>query len=132
MPNAADANTDPAATSRHVAWMFELAVREGRDAEFQSLMAEMAEATERDEPGTRDYEWYVSDDGRRLHLFERYADADAAMTHLGTFGERYMARFFTVLAPERLTLYGAPDARVRGAMARLAPSVMTQAAGFRR
>ena len=121
-----------ASSGRHVAWMFELAVREGREAEFRALMAEMAEATQRDEPGTLDYEWYVTDDGRRLHLFERYADAGAAMTHLATFGERYMARFFDVLAPERLTLYGAPDDRVRGALAQLAPEAMARAAGFSR
>jgi quinol monooxygenase YgiN len=133
MPNAADAaRSVTASSSRHVAWMFELAVREGREADFHALMGEMAEATERNEHGTLDYEWYVSDDGRRLHIFERYADADAAMTHLGTFGERYMARFFDVLAPERLTLYGAPDERVRGALAQLAPPVMPRVAGFRR
>src|SRR5689334_10738520 len=121
-----------ASGDRHVAWMFELAVREGREAELRALMAEMSEATERDEPGTLDYEWHLSDDGPRLHLFERYADADAAMTHLGTFGERYMRRFFAVLAPERMTVYGAPDDRVRGALAQLSPQVMTRAAGFSR
>lgn len=124
---------DPAASSsRHVTWMFELAVREGREAEFRALMAEMAEATERNEPGALDYEWYVSDDGRRLHLFERYADDDAAMTHLANFGARYMGRFFDVLAPERLTLYGAPDDRVRAGLAQLTPQVMARAAGFSR
>ena len=121
-----------AASGRHVAWMFELAVREGRETQLRALMAEMIEATERDEPGTLDYEWYVTDDGRRLHLFERYADAAAAMTHLATFGKRYMGRFFDVLAPERMTLYGAPNESVRGALAQLAPQVMARAAGFSR
>ena len=119
-------------SGRHVAWMFELTVREGREAEFRALMTEMAEATERDEPGTLDYEWYVTEDGRRLHLFERYADAGASMTHLATFGERFMRRFFDVLVPERMTLYGAPDDRVRAGLAQLAPQVMPRAAGFSR
>ena len=133
MPDGPIAASDAAATSgRHVAWMFELAVREGREADFRALVAEMTEATAREEPGTLDYEWYLSDDGRRLHLFERYANVDAALTHLGTFGERYMARFFDVLAPERMTLYGAADDRVRGAFAQLAPQVMARAAGFSR
>ena len=117
---------------RDVGWLFELTVREGREADFRALMAEMAGATEREEPGTLGYEWYLGDDGRRLHVLERYADADPAMIHIGTFGERYMARFFDVLAPERLTLYGAADDRVRGALAQLAPQVMARAAGFRR
>lgn len=121
-----------ATSSPHVSWMFELAVKEGRESDFRALMTEMAEATQRDEPGTLGYEWYVSDDGRRLHLLERYADAQAAMTHLGTFGERYMTRFFDVLVPERMTLYGAPDDRVQKALATLAPRVMARAAGFSR
>ena len=121
-----------ATDGRHVAWMFELAVKPGRERDFRALMAEMAEATDANEPDTLDYEWFVSDDGRRLHLFERYADADAAMTHIRTFGERYMARFFDVLAPERMTIYGAPDDRVRGALAQLTPEVMSRAAGFSR
>ena len=134
MPStAASPNAGATASgSRQVSWMFELAVKAGREPDFRALMVEMAEATDRNEPGTLDYEWYVSDDGRRLHLFERYADADAAMTHLATFGERYMARFFDVLAPERMTLYGAPDSRVRSALAQLAPEVMSRAAGFSR
>jgi quinol monooxygenase YgiN len=121
-----------AASDRQVAWLFELVVQAGKESDFRALMAEMAEATDRNEPGTLDYEWYVSDDGRRVHVFERYADADAAMTHLGTFGARYMTRFFGVLAPERMTLYGAPDERVRSALAKLTPHVMARAAGFSR
>ena len=132
MTSTASPNARATATGSQVAWMFELAVKAGREVDFRALMAEMAEATDRNEPGTLDYEWYVSDDGRRLHLFERYADADAAMTHLARFGKRYMARFFDVLAPERMTVYGSPDDRVRGALAQLAPQVMSRAAGFRR
>jgi quinol monooxygenase YgiN len=107
----ADARTTDTITkspgSQHVSWMFELTIKAGRESDLRALAAEMSEATRHNEPGTLDYEWYISDDGRHLHLFERYADADAAMVHTHTFGERYMARFFDVLTPTRLTLYGA-------------------------
>lgn len=132
MPNTAAPATVDAEPSNHVAWMFELVVRDGRDADFRALMTEMVESTKGEESGTLEYEWYVSDDGRRLHLFEIYADADATMAHLATFGQRYMRRFFDILAPERMTLYGDPGERVRGALAQLAPAVLTHAAGFRR
>lgn len=118
--------------SQHVSWMFELTINDGRDSDFRALAAEMAAATERNEPGTLDYEWYVSDDGRDLHLFERYANADAAMIHMGTFSKHYKARFFEVLTPTRLTLFGAVDERVVAGMAELAPPVITRAAGFSR
>ena len=119
-------------SAAHVAWMFELAVKEGRDADLRALMEEMAGATERDELRTLEYEWYLSDDGRRLHLWERYADEAAALAHLRTFESRFARRFFDVLRPERITLYGASVDLVRAAMGELRPPVMTRNAGFSR
>ena len=116
----------------HVAWIFELSVKEENDTTLRALMTEMVDATRAGEPGTLHYEWYLSEDGRRLHVYERYADAAAALAHLGTFRERYMTRFFTVLSPERMVVYGSPDAAVRGALAQLAPPVMSQVGGFTR
>lgn len=116
----------------HVAWLLELSVKEGRDGDLAGLMADMVGGTERNEPGTLDYEWYVSDDGRRVHLFERYIHSQAAMTHIAAFNERYMKRFFGILEPKRLVMYGAPDEAVRDAMSKLTPEVLQQAAGFSR
>jgi quinol monooxygenase YgiN len=112
--------------------MFELSVKEGRDGDLSALIAEMVGATERNEPGTLDYEWYLSDDGRRVHIFERYIHSQAVMTHLAAFNERYMKRFFGILEPRRLVMYGAPDEAVRDAMSQLSPEVLQQAAGFSR
>lgn len=53
----------------HVCWMLEMEVREGRGDDLRALMAEMATATERNEPATLDYEWSLSADGRRCHLW---------------------------------------------------------------
>ena len=119
-------------TDTHVAWMFELTVREGMDADFRALMTEMAQATERNEARTLEYEWFVSDDGRRLHLWERYVDEAAALAHLRTFDQRFAKRFFAILRPERITLFGASVEAVRAAMGDLRPPVMVRAAGFSR
>ena len=116
----------------HVAWMFELLPRDGRDTDLDALMAEMVGATERNEPGTLDYEWFLSEDRRRVHLFERYVNSQAAMTHLVTFNERFMKRFFDILKPERMVVYGAPDEAVRDALSKLGPTVMPLAEGFSR
>jgi quinol monooxygenase YgiN len=119
-------------SASHVSWMFELAVREGREGDLRPLMAEMAQATERNEAHTLEYEWYLSEDGRRLHLWERYVDEAAALAHLRTFEERFAKRFFAILKPERITLYGASVEAVRSAMGELRPPIMTRAAGFSR
>ena len=118
--------------SGHVSWMFELSINEGRAADFQAMADEMSDATMQNEAGTLDYEWYVSDDGRDLRLFERYENAEAALIHMGTFGKRFAARFFEILTPKRITLFGAVDERISSGMKDLAPQVIRRAAGFSR
>jgi quinol monooxygenase YgiN len=116
----------------HVCWMLEMQVREGRGDDLRALMAEMASATEANEPGTLDYEWSLSADGRTCHLWERYADSAAALVHGATFASRYAARFLDVLAPVRLTLYGSPSDEVKAALAAFSPVLMHPVAGFSR
>ena len=118
--------------SEYVAWMFELEVRKGRDTDLRALMHEMADATQANEPGTLMYEWSFADDGRTLHLYERYAGSAAALTHIHTFGSKFMTRFFDMLEPKRFTLYGTPSEEVRSALAASQPVIMTQKGGFSR
>jgi hypothetical protein len=74
----------------------------------------------------------VSDDGHRVHLYERYVDSAGALAHLATFQQRYMTRFFDILQPERIVLYGSPNQAVRDTFAQLEGVTMAQAAGFSR
>jgi quinol monooxygenase YgiN len=112
--------------------MLHLTVAPGRQAELRTLLAEMVAGTHANEPGTLDYEWSLSADGTQCHLWERYVDAAAAMTHIGTFGERYAERFLSLLTPTAVHLYGAPDAAVREALAGFGAVVMEPVGGFSR
>lgn len=118
--------------TEYVAWMFELEVRKGREADLHLLMHEMADATQANEPGTLMYEWSFSDDGRMLHIYERYAGSAAALAHIHTFGSKFMTRFFDILEPKRFTLYGTPNEEVRKALAASQPTILAQKAGFSR
>jgi len=117
--------------SRHVCWMLELELQDGQEAAFTPLMNEMVESTKK-EPGTLDYEWSLSADGRQCHLFERYVDSAAALVHAGTFGEKFAARFLAILKPTRCVLYGSPNDAVRQALAPLSPVEMRPVGGFSR
>lgn len=114
------------------AWMLEMRVRDGREDDVRALMKEMVDATQANEPGTLNYEWSFSADGRVCHLYERYADSDAAMVHCRTFGERFATRFLDVLEPTRFTFYGSPSAEVQAAAAPFAPALMRHAYGVTR
>lgn len=118
--------------SKPVYWILELAVHEGREAPFRELMHEMVEATRANEPGTLHYEWSFSEDGRTGHIYERYADAGAVMTHLAAFGAHYAARFMDCVTPTRFTVYGHPDDAVREALTPFGAVFMAPADGFAR
>ncbi len=118
--------------SKHVYWIIEADVISGKLDELKSLMVEMSDATQADEPGALNYEWSLSSDGTECHIFERYLDNDATMVHMGNFGSKFAKRFMGVLAPKRCVLYGSPDERVQKALKPLGAVLMTSAAGFSR
>ncbi|MBI2213278.1 MAG: antibiotic biosynthesis monooxygenase [Acidobacteria bacterium] len=114
------------------AWLLEMDVRQGRENDVRELMHEMVDATEANEPGTLNYEWSFTGDGRVCHLYERYASSDAAMIHCRTFDAKFAARFLDVLTPTRFTFYGSPSHDVQEAAAPFGPVVMHSSAGVTR
>ncbi|MEE9210593.1 MAG: antibiotic biosynthesis monooxygenase [Kiloniellales bacterium] len=115
-----------------ISWVLELAIKDGQLDAFKALAQEMSEATQADEPGASHYEWFISEDGKAVHIYERYADSAATMTHLGNFGAKFAERLLACVDPTRLTVYGDPSAEVRDALAGFGAAHMTQFAGFAR
>lgn len=115
-----------------VSWMLELNIQPGREKDFRVLMEEMVSATRNNEAGTLNYEWSTSADGSMCHLFERYVDSAAVLTHLATFGEKFAGRFLEILTPVRFVVYGSPSQAVRDALTGFNPTYMQAAGGFRR
>ena len=118
--------------SDHVYWIIEAKVLEGKLDELKSLMAEMSEATKKNEPKALNYEWSLSANEQVCHIFERYADNDATMVHMGNFAAKFAKRFMGTLKPNRCILYGNPDERVQKALLPLGAHLMKPAAGFSR
>lgn len=106
----------------HVSWMLESQVQDGRENDVRALMTEMVSAMDANEPGAPNYEWSTSSDGKQCHLYERYEDSAATMTHLGTFGERFAGLFGDT---ETKTVRGVRLIKHRGARrpGRLQPSL---------
>jgi quinol monooxygenase YgiN len=118
--------------TENVYWLFELAINPGRFEDLKIIIADMVEATQRNEVGALNYEWAISDDRQVCHLYERYQDSAAALTHLESFGTNFAARFMEVVKPTRLVVYGTPSAQVKNALAKLSPIYMAPCAGFSR
>lgn len=114
-----------------VSWSLRVAVREGRLDEFRSLMEEMVEST-RAEAGARAYEWFLGEDGGECHIYERYADSDAVLAHLNTFGSRFAERFLGCVEPTGFHVYGHPSDEVRGVLGGFGAAYLGWFGGFAR
>ena len=115
-----------------VSWILELAIKDGELDNFQSLMHEMVDATKANEPNTLNYEWTISENRKNCHIYERYADSDATMIHLGTFGIKYGERFMDAVEVTRLVVYGNPNGEVRDALSGMDALYMSPFGGFAR
>ena len=119
-------------TNNNVHWVLAANINDGKSDIFKALMTEMVDATKADEPGAMNYEWFISDDAKQCHIYERYTDSAATMTHLGNFGAKFAERFLGMVSPTRLTVYGDPSAEARAALAGLGAVHMEQIGGFAR
>ncbi len=118
--------------SSNISWLLALSVKEGQNENFKQLMGEMVGFVNQSEPATLNYELYLSDDENTCHIYERYKDSAAVMTHLKGFGENFAERFMGCLEPTGFTVYGNPGADVKEALAAFGPAYMSPSSGFAR
>jgi quinol monooxygenase YgiN len=115
----------------HVSWVIELDVKDGALGAFRTLMEEMVAGTSV-EPGTLAYEWYISDDEKVVHIFEKYADSDAMIAHVSGFLEKWAARFMECVDPTRFVVYGDPSPAARELLGGFGPVYLGPWDGFSR
>ncbi len=114
-----------------VSWHLQVSIRDGRFDEFKALMEEMVEST-RKESGTLAYEWFLSEDSKSCHIYERYSDSDAVMTHLANFGSNFADRFVECVEPKSMIVYGEPADEVRTALDAFGAEFLSSFGGFSR
>jgi quinol monooxygenase YgiN len=98
--------------SEEVSWHVELAIKPGQLDDLRALTDEMVEAT-RLEPGTLNYQRFVTENGEFLHIYERYANSEAALTHLKNFTARFGERYSALVERRRFVFFGAPGDELR-------------------
>lgn len=89
----------------HISWLIEGAVKPGELAALSVLIDDMVTST-REEPGSLIFEFFAGGDGDQVHVYERFADAAAALVHLSTFGERFAGRFLATTPHDGSPLWG--------------------------
>jgi quinol monooxygenase YgiN len=114
-----------------VSWVIDLAVKPGKLDAFTELMEEMVAGTST-EPQTLAYEWYISEEGSTVHIYEKYADSDATVKHVTGFVEKWAERFTGCVDVNRFVVYGDPSAGAREMLAGFGPEYLGPWGGFSR
>ena len=114
--------------SGNVIWTVEGTIKVAEREAFEALMHEMVE-TVRKEPGTLNYEWTLAQDGRSLHVYERYKEADATTAHLATWAT-FADRFMAVVDVTRFVVFSNLTPELKEAVSGLSPIYMTPIGGF--
>lgn len=95
-----------------VFFVVELDIQPGQAAELREVARQMVDLAQQHEPGTLGYEYLLSDDGSRCHIFERYVDSNALLSHSSSFPAELQKRG-QAFRPIRLTAYGDVSTSVR-------------------
>ena len=116
--------------NKNIFWIFEITIKEGQLDKLKKLMTEMVEATKENEQGTIAYEWTISEDNKKCHTHERYADSVATLTHLATFTSQYAARLMETGDATGFIVYGNPNDEVKKILDGFDAVYMTPIGGF--
>jgi quinol monooxygenase YgiN len=116
--------------SNEIYWLLEVTILPGKLDDFKAVARDLIAATT-PEPGTRSYEWAFNESNTVCHIFERYADSDALVKHVASFGN-YAARFLAACKVTRFDVYGVPTPAAREALADIQPTYYTVFGGFNR
>ncbi len=86
--------------------MVELTINEGKAEQLERLAQEMIAGSQR-EAGTLGYDFFLSSDGKRCHLIETYADADALVAHFaGPVVQQLVPKMVELVKLDRSAVYG--------------------------
>src|SRR5262245_18239163 len=114
-----------------ISWHVELEVRQGQMDAFRALTDKMVEAT-RGERGALIYERFICDDGRAVHVYERYADCAAAVAHLKAFRTMFGERYAIMIDRWGFTVFGTPTPELKEILDPLGATYFARLDGFSR
>ena len=95
-----------------ISWHVELAIRPEQFDQFRSLTNEMIESTKL-EHGVLVYERFFDEESSKIIVYERYANSQAAISHLRIFREKFEEAFAHLVKRECFLVFGAPSDELR-------------------
>ncbi len=112
-------------------WIVTCAVQPAQLADFKKIVEQLVAAT-KNEPGTLAYEFSIDANQSIVHIYERYQDSNAIVSHVAqTFGP-FAERFLALAKVSHFVVYGRPTPEAQGVLAGFNPTYMSPFDGFTR
>ena len=89
--------------SKNIYWVYEGEILDR--SLVREKLAEIVHHVRRNEPGALAYEYFLSQDEKRLSIYERYADSDAVLAH-GANMEPYYFFFEEAVKVTKFLVFG--------------------------
>jgi len=116
--------------SEELYWILEVDILPGQLANFESVARDLIAATT-NEPDTLGYEYALNADETVCHIYERYKNSEAVLTHVRSFGN-FAERFMQACCPTRCYVYGNVSEEVKASIGDLRPVYFSLLGGFSR
>lgn len=105
-------------------------IKEGELDNLRSLITEMTDSTKVNEPGTINYEWFISADEKFCHSYERFEHSEATLIHQKNFMKNFAKRYMACLEIKSFAVYGNPSEEIINMLTPLGVVFMKPAGGF--
>jgi quinol monooxygenase YgiN len=87
-------------------------IRPGMLEAFKSQAAECISEAKRKDPGTLQYDWFISSDNSECEIRETYENSDALLAHVDNLREPLKILFEQFATDHSVVIYGDPSAQL--------------------
>ena len=112
-----------------ISWQVELTIKPEQLDLFRALTNKMIESTKL-EHGVLVYERFLTGDGGKVFVYERYADSETALSHLRIFREKFGEAFGRLVKRERFVVFGTPSDELKRMLIGFDATFMSRMGGF--
>lgn len=114
-----------------VAYLFELTIKEGKLAEFKEKAAAYTAAVKEGEPGTLEYQWWLSEDGERCLLKETFDGSESLLKHIENVSPT-LPELLAIAPITRFEVFGDVSPEARTTLDSLGATYVGHLVGFER
>ncbi len=118
--------------NKEISWIFELTLAPDTLNDLKVLMAELVKSTQDNEPDTLAYEWTLTEDESKCHIYEKYKSSEAAIKHLDTFVNNFASRLMNLGEATYFVVYGSPSSELKESLKGFNGTYMNPIGGFSR